>query len=183
MPLLWSPVAKCGARDDSEICPEGCRCRFRTSRSHRQPAPKPLGRDSWNARAEMRPDWFWLEAVSVFWRLSGGAGFLFVQTGAEFLPVLVPEGSGQDSPGQFQLCSFGYLGFWETKSGGILLLHWCFWLLKVCKFGRSQHLMTRWSLAAGCRLHHRCSSGSVVNTQTRRLLSKAAGTRRVFTAR
>lgn len=79
------------------------------------------------------------------------------------------------------LLSWIFLRFWKLKPDEFFFFFAGASGCRGClSLDRRSILMTRWSLAAGGRLHHRCSSGRLVNTQTRRRLSKAAGTRCVI---
>lgn len=95
MLLLWSPVAKYSSRDVCVrvcvICPNGCRCRFRTSgRTVNLLRSRFVGQRGFlKCHSGNVVRLVLAETFSVFWELSGGGSFMFAQTRAEFLPVLV----------------------------------------------------------------------------------------------
>lgn len=144
MLLLWRPVAKYSGRDVSVICPNKCRCRFRTGRTVnllRSLFVSQRGFLKCHSGNVVRlvSD----ETFSVFWRrklCSGGGSLMFVQTRAGFLPVLVLN------RGWFEVYSFRYSGwlkldeshrefFFSGASFPLCLVL----LLKVCEFGQSWH--------------------------------------------
>lgn len=130
MLLLWRPVAKYSGRDVSVICPNKCRCRFRTGRTVN------LLRSLFVSQRGFLK----CHSGNVVRLVSDGGSLMFVQTRAGFLPVLVLN------RGWFEVYSFRYSGwlkldeshrefFFAGASFPLCLVL----LLKVCEFGQSWH--------------------------------------------